>query len=645
MFLMYLGLASFAVILSVYFGLKLSEPIKHPIMFLLFWLLYFITILSVLNIITSGAFFIVLRYKKGPPGIPGEQGEKGEKGDSGVCEETCKEDLCQKKILQEMTSEFNRLMTQVNQKEPNPPLTINNGFVKETVKRICHSPQFKEVSRIKHPSQILEYLGQIWMVWLKLLFDADPSSQKSRFKTWLQTHGADNEWESIADVNPFDEIKKYDVYYWGLSDEFKPIKVDHCLTRNGEKDKLHNIKIPALESNFYQWIYNDRKTGSNGDVEIWRPKPIKYQGRTYYPLGDVALNKHKGEQAKRSFKEYSTNAKGMTSTDVSNRDGPAFSTILVDGSSPYVEIPQEYQLMWNDKGSGGSYDTAFWMPKDFSKNGKNFKCFGGIAGRKTYKNPLQVYGEGDNHPIRCIDETCLEKVPQIGERIWRDKGSGANLDGSVWTNKHPNFKPYRTVYFPYRKHGDTKRDFYRIKEECMRDIQPPIDTEEENNDQENNNQEEKLSYGWHGTPKRPAKYSIFNFLDLVIESKVVNSTTGETYYLAHTGAQTPNSYFVKPFNPQTETYTKCLKVRGGISYTNGNCNINDDNEIWEIEFSIFNPNIFFLKSKSRGTYLYLEKSANGIYYPRNKSVSNEIRNDHNKSKKYQWFLEDKQVAQ
>jgi hypothetical protein len=634
MFLIYLGLASFGIIIAVYFGLKLSEPITHPIMFLLFWILYFITILSVLNVITSGAFFIVLRYKKGPPGIPGEQGPKGEKGDSGNCEETCKEDLCQKIILDKMTSEFNRLMTEVNRKEPELPLSINNGFVKETVKRICHSPQFKEVSRIKHPSQILEYLAEIWKVWLKLLFDADPSSEKSRFKTWLETHGADNEWEAITQdkPNPFDEIKKYDVYYWGLSSQFKPIKIDHCLTTKGEDEKINNAKIQAIESNFYQWVYNDRKTGSNSDIEIWRGKPIKYQGKTYYPLGDVGLRYYGGDKAKRSFKEVGTESRGMTSTDVSDTNGPAYTTVLVDGSSPYVEVPQHYDMHWNDRGSGGRYDTAFWMPKDFTKNGRNFKCFGGIAGYKTYKNPFEVYGRGDNHPIRCIDESCLEKIPQRSSRIWKDKGSGASLDGSVWTNSHPNFKSYRVVYFPYRTQGDMKRDFYKIKEECMRDSQIENDAEEY--------VEEKISYGWHGTPKRPTKYSIFNFLDLVIESKVVNSNTGETYYLAHTGAQTPNSYFVKPFNKQTETYSNCLKVRGGISYTNGTCNINDDNEIWEIDFSVFDPNVFFLKSKSRGTYLYLEKSANGIYYPRNKTVSSEIRNDHNKSKKYQWYFED-----
>lgn len=635
MFLIYLGLASFGLILAVYFGLKLSEPITHPVMFLMFWLLYFITILSILNVITSGAFFMVLRYKKGPPGIPGEQGEKGEKGDSGNCEETCKEDLCQKMILDKMMSEFNRLMTEVNQKEPNPPLSINNGFVKETVKRICHSPQFKEVSRIKHPSQILEYIGQIWTIWLKLLFDADPSKEKSRFKTWLETHGADNEWEAISDKNPFDEIKKYDIYYWGLSSQFKPIKIDHCLTKKGEKEKVNNAKIPALESNFYQWVYNDRGTGSNRNIEIWRAKPIKYQGKTYYPLGDIGLDHYGGDNVKRFFKELGTESRELTGIDVSNKNGPSYSTVLVDGSSPYVAVPQQYDMMWNDRGSGGKYDTAFWMPRDFSKNGRNFKCFGGIAGNKTYKNPFEVYGRGDNHPIRCIDESCLEKIPQWGTRIWKDKGSGANLDGSVWTNKHPNFKPYRTAYFPYRTQRDTKRNFYKIKEECMRDTMIEEDTEEY--------LEEKLSYGWHGTTKRPAKYSIFNFLDLVIESKVVNSSTGETYYLAHTGAQTPNSYFIKPFNKKTETYSNCLKVRGGISYTNGTCNINDDNEIWEVEFSIFNPNVFFLKSKSRGTYLYLEKSANGIYYPRNKTVSNEIRNDHNKSSKYQWYLEDRQL--
>lgn len=633
MFLLYLGISSLCLIFAVYFGLKLAEPIKHPILYLIFWLLYVISILSLLNIITSGAFFVVLRYKRGPPGIPGPKGEKGPSGKSGECEETCKEDLCQKTIIDKLTKEFNRLMTEVKQKDIEPPLAIKNGFIKETVKRICHSTQFKDVSRIKKPYLILEYITEVWMVWIKLLFDADPSSEKDRFKTWLETHGADNEWEAITEgkPNPFDEIKKYDIYYWGLSKEFHPIKIHHCKSKLGLKDNVNDAKIPAIESNFYDWIYNDRKTGSHQNIEIWRAKPIKYKGKTYYSLGDIGLSKYGGEYSRRYFREYQTPSRGMTDVGKHSRDGPSSTTILVDGSSPHVAVPKQYDLKWNDKKSGGRHDTAFWMPRDFSENGKNYKCFGGLAGKKTYKDPFSVYGKGDTHPIRCIDESCLEEIPQQSYRIWRDRGSGARLDGSVWTNNHPNFKPYKTVYFPNKTHQDVKRKFYKIKENCLRS-NAIADEEEETI-------EDKTSYGWHGTAKRDAKYSVFSFLDLVIESKIVNPQTGQVYYLAHTGAKTPNSYFVKPLNTKTNTYTNCLKVRGGVSYTNGTCNLNDKDEVWEVEFSSFDTNIFFLKSISRGTYLYLEKSKNGVYYPRNKDIGNK-KTDQQKTKAFHWYLEE-----
>jgi len=645
MFLIYLALGSFGFIIALFIGLKLSETITHPIMFLLFWILYLITILSILNVISSGIFFMVLRYKKGPPGISGEMGPVGEKGDPARCEETCKEDLCQKIILDKLTYEFNNLINKHDRKESTRPLIINNSFVKETIKRMCHSPQFKEVSRIKDSSQILEYLGQIWIIWINLLFDADSSSDKSRFKTWLETHGADNEWEAISinKTNPFDEIKKYDVYYWGLPNEFKPVKVANCLSKEKEY-KGSNAKIPSIESNIYEWIYNDRGTGAKQDLEIWRAKPIKYQNRTYYPLGDVAIGKYGGEHAERHFKEFGTQKSEITSIDVSNKEGLLNTTVLVDGSSPYVAIPEKYDMMWNDRGSGGKHDTVFWMPQNFTKDGKKFKCFGGIAGKDTYKNPFEIYGRDENHPIRCIEESCLEQIPQVGTRIWRDRGSGAKLDGSVWTNKHPSFKPYNVVYFPNRTYNDTKRDFYKIKEECLRDSR----IEEENDNLNNLDNKEEISYGWHGTPKRSSQYSIFNFLDLVVESKIVNSNTNEIYYLAHTGAETPNSYFVKPINKETDTISNCLKIKGSVLDDTGTCDINNDNEVFQVEFSIFNPNIFFLKSKSRGTYLYLEKSDktnNKSYYLRNKDIPNAIKNDKNKSQPYQWYFYDKPINQ
>lgn len=79
----------------------------------------------------------------------------------------------------------------------------------------------------------------------------------------------------------------------------------------------------------YQWIWNDKGTGSNVDVTIWRP--IAPEG--YICLGDVITTSH----------------------------GSAPSTDLIRCVGEYyVQQASSSQWKWNDKGSGGDYDVSWW---------------------------------------------------------------------------------------------------------------------------------------------------------------------------------------------------------------------------------------------------------------------------------------------
>ncbi|MFT5134810.1 MAG: hypothetical protein ACI9SC_003292 [Gammaproteobacteria bacterium] len=85
-----------------------------------------------------------------------------------------------------------------------------------------------------------------------------------------------------------------------------------------------------------------------------------------------------------------------------------------------------YQLSYVDKGSGGKIDGSFFLPNIPS----GFAMIG-------------AYAQGNYHePSDCIlavqatdqQSTSLLQLPKRWERIWTDKGSGANMDGSIW---HP----------------------------------------------------------------------------------------------------------------------------------------------------------------------------------------------------------------
>jgi hypothetical protein len=90
------------------------------------------------------------------------------------------------------------------------------------------------------------------------------------------------------------------------------------------------------------------------------------------------------------------------------------------------------RLAWQDKGSGGICDGAFYNP-DFDMLRREYGSFYddyyflGSYGRSNYKPPdgpmLLVRDIGDQGALRPADDF---------ELIWTDKGSGAAMDGSFW---------------------------------------------------------------------------------------------------------------------------------------------------------------------------------------------------------------------
>jgi hypothetical protein len=75
----------------IFLGIKLSESIIHNDIKMFFWALYFVTLITILNISASVFFYSSLRNKKGPLGPRGKKGNMGDRGDPGTCDqEDCK---------------------------------------------------------------------------------------------------------------------------------------------------------------------------------------------------------------------------------------------------------------------------------------------------------------------------------------------------------------------------------------------------------------------------------------------------------------------------------------------------------------------------------------------------------------------------
>ncbi len=152
--------------------------------------------------------------------------------------------------------------------------------------------------------------------------------------------------------------------------------------------------LQVSTTSLYSWLYNDRGTGANMDVSIYRPTPLD---TTFSIIGDYAQN---------------------------NYYDPAGTSYIVkaindDPGNPLIKPAIDFSQIWNDKGSGGTHDGSVWfaVPPDgyFSI---------GFVGQTGYNKPVIP-------SYACLrKDLCVDTTP--GQLIWNDKGSGANQDVAIY---------------------------------------------------------------------------------------------------------------------------------------------------------------------------------------------------------------------
>jgi hypothetical protein len=130
------------------------------------------------------------------------------------------------------------------------------------------------------------------------------------------------------------------------------------------------------------------------DVTIYRPTPTD---TSYSIIGDYAQG---------------------------NYSAPTGSSLIVraindDPNFPLLKEPIDYREVWNDKGSGGTYDGSIWYP--VAPDGYlsiGYVCQGG------YTKPIIP-------SYRCVrKDLCIDASP--GQLIWNDRNSGASRDVSLY---------------------------------------------------------------------------------------------------------------------------------------------------------------------------------------------------------------------
>ena len=599
----------------VLFGLHITESLETVSQQLLTWVIYTILWGSFINIFTLGYFWSVIREKTGPYGLRGQEGEIGKEGIQGECSINASQAYCMKSI----NDYINELYKTKNNKDILNEETQRFPcvYLNEKVIKMSGSRQFQVIvanlsNDNKGIDSIVNYLKSIWLIWFDLLYNST-----SEPGVWFEDEYGDenNNW---VGTNPFDEIKKYDVYYWGITSNFRPLKAEICRTTSTYKNsKLPQQNLPEaprlkiIETNNYEWVSNDAGSRAYYDATWYRPIKQTYENETYYPVGDIVIQQQ--DSIEYGIKKESNTQVGNSSW-LSQNNGPDMKTILVSGDvkDPILTLNENgvintELLDWVDANNWfGSYKLT--CPEGYTDMGNITRSIY----HETYTKNLNDYN------LKCVPKDCVEPIVNKGKGIWEHNNQWQFVINDYKENVPPSglngYNLFRTA--------SSGQPFYKIKDKCLnKTINNPPSTKEVEKEFGD------LGIGWHGHPyKLDPKYSIFSFLNLVPEGMIINKGTGQRFYIVHYGGEDVNIFNVLTYNKNTNKYNNALQIN-----TNYKEKFNDSKEKFndsknKVSKEKFNDNHTFIISNKDGKNISYDIKTNTLALNKGKELIFDIKN-------------------
>ena len=405
-----LFLGAIGIIIAIGVGLQLSNDIDEFIIYLLFWMLYIISIITFINIILVANYYLNMRNKTGPVGLPGRQGKRGEKGDSGLCDPGCRDNVCE-------TAVTDMIINELKTKNNGAVVKLNNVYIKSKIRLMCTSDEYKQLTFHNGALNLLNYVKGIWKIWFDVIY-------KSGGLKYFENVGAESDFEWLSD-NPFDELKKFDIFYWGMGKQYRPIINEKCYNSTDGNTINSNYILKVSKTNSYEPLGNDTGSGAYHNVSFWRAKPFTDKNNVYYPVGDLAVGPSRANEG-----GFRTIKIGDLELAI-NGTGPDQSTIIVSGD---IRGPVDYLLIWSTEERKSGNKFWVWRPIPPAE----YIALGDIVTFTSGKP-----GTGDNAPIRCVPKEMTYRNTKPCSLVWSSLGTRLPSTISiVGFNPSPNGETY-----------------------------------------------------------------------------------------------------------------------------------------------------------------------------------------------------------
>ena len=471
-------------------------------------LLYICTFVTFFSFTLRDYYKHVIINQKPLDGDKGKRGNRGNSGKKSNCKpEECVKGICYKRLNTFLSSVYSNYLKKKNSKKHNSQFT--NKFIISKMNKLCKSEQMDSLIKEKGAKQAYLYVQDIWKKWLHIilkyengeLFLESESLTDNDFNHMITD--SDKLYASFDTIDepgtpskglesPFDEIKKYDMWYWGEKKEAMPKIIYNCDSDNNNKLKIASLNEtePLWDSsnarqsyiNFgelknskcYQkmkYVQNLQK--GNKKIKIYRPIEIQKDNETYKSLGDIV-----------------------------NEPNEQLKTNLVAGD---VKEPIDFKRLYiSERRLGYSLNNksySFWEPIP----PKNYTCLGDVMSKNTRKP--------DPSSVVCVPSKCVRKKKTKVINKWNskdDKKCVSECDCNLEYNNLANIDTDNIENNTIEMYSNNN-NIFKINNKKMYEIIPENETGD-NGELSCLGNKEDNSY-WKVEKKNDKKYSIFSIYD------------------------------------------------------------------------------------------------------------------------------------